>query len=96
MYKEVAEIAEADGVVDEALKNFKLAAEYYAQVICLGFVDNAHAIAVMLSSSSAFHAEHRLQEEQTSTANTMFLKVAAISATLERYRLFPTFPGSAT
>lgn len=55
MYKEVAEIAEADGVVDEALKNFKLAAEYYAQ------------------------------EEQTSTANTMFLKVAAISATLERY-----------
>jgi hypothetical protein len=33
MYKEVAEIAEADGVVDEALKNFKLAAEYYAQVL---------------------------------------------------------------
>jgi hypothetical protein len=32
MYKEVAEIAEGDGVVDEALKNFKLAAEYYAQV----------------------------------------------------------------
>jgi len=31
MYKEVAEIAEADGVVDEALKNFKAAAEYYAQ-----------------------------------------------------------------
>ncbi len=96
MYKEVAEIAEADGVVDEALKNFKLAAEYYAQVICLGFVDNAHAIAVILSSPSAFHAEHCLQEEQTSTANTMFLKVAAISATLERYRLFHSFPGSPT
>jgi hypothetical protein len=32
MCKEVAEIAEADGVVDEALKHFKLAAEYYAQV----------------------------------------------------------------
>ncbi len=45
MYKEVAEIAEADGVVDEALKNFKLAAEYYAQVVCLGFVHNARVIA---------------------------------------------------
>jgi hypothetical protein len=32
-YKEVAEIAEADGSVEEALKNFKAAAEYYAQVL---------------------------------------------------------------
>ena len=38
MYKEVAEIAEADGVVDEALKNYKLAAEYYAQVIAVVYV----------------------------------------------------------
>ncbi len=47
MYKEVAEIAEADGVVDEALKNFKLAAEYYAQVIAVGcFAIDAAAVVV--------------------------------------------------
>jgi hypothetical protein len=31
-----------------------------------------------------FRAEYVFQEEQTSTANQMFLKVAAISATLEK------------
>jgi hypothetical protein len=47
MYKEVAEIAEADGVVDEALKNFKLAAEYYAQVTVVGwFAVDAAAVVV--------------------------------------------------
>ena len=47
MYKEVAEIAEADGVVDEALKNYKLAAEYYAQVIAVVcFATDAAAVVV--------------------------------------------------
>lgn len=47
MYKEVAEIAEGDGIADEALKNFKLAAEYYAQVIAVGcFTIDAAAVVV--------------------------------------------------